>query len=133
MRSRWAPSRRGAEPGGAAERERAGTDRGQTDPEGPDADGEVDADGLARVVLASLPESDAQARTALVALLSTARDAAETHDRELAAQAVQLVVDLRARARASGDWAASDELRDALAELGAEVRDTREGSTWQWR
>ncbi len=125
------PSR--AEPGGEAERERAGTDRGQTDPEGPDADGKVDADGLARVVLASLPESDAQARTALVALLSTARDAAETHDRELAAQAVQLVVDLRARARASGDWAASDELRDALAELGAEVRDTREGSTWQWR
>jgi cysteinyl-tRNA synthetase len=35
--------------------------------------------------------------------------------------------------RAAGDWAASDRLRDVLAQAGVEVRDTRSGSTWEWR
>jgi cysteinyl-tRNA synthetase len=41
-------------------------------------------------------------------------------------------VDLRSDSRAAGDWAASDRLRDVLAGVGVEVRDSREGSTWQW-
>jgi len=40
--------------------------------------------------------------------------------------AVELL-ERRAAARAARDWAASDALRDELAALGVEVRDTREG------
>ncbi len=91
-----------------------------------------DAADLARVVLAALPESAGPERAAVVALLHQAEGASATHDRELAGRAVQALVDVRADSRAAGDWAASDLLRDVLAGVGVEVRDSREGSTWQW-
>ena len=65
-------------------------------------------------------------------LAQRADAASAEHDRELAGQAVQALVDLRADSRAAGDWGASDRLRDVLAGIGVEVRDSREGSTWQW-
>jgi cysteinyl-tRNA synthetase len=39
----------------------------------------------------------------------------------------------RLAARADKDWARSDALRDELAAMGVEVKDTAEGSTWSWR
>ena len=39
-------------------------------------------------------------------------------------------LDERASARASRDWAASDRLRDALADRGIAVEDTRDGQRW---
>lgn len=45
--------------------------------------------------------------------------------------AIQLLLDLRAKAKAAKDWATSDEIRDRLAALGFEVKDTKEGSTWK--
>jgi hypothetical protein len=93
---------------------------------------DVDAADLARTVLAALPPSATRERAAVVGLVHQAESASATHDRELAGSAVQALVDLRADSRAAGDWAASDRLRDVLAHLGVEVRDSREGSTWQW-
>ncbi len=92
----------------------------------------MDAADLARTVLAALPDSAAHERAAVVALVHQAESASATHDRELAGSAVQALVDLRSDSRAAGDWAASDRLRDVLGDLGVEVRDSREGSTWQW-
>ena len=43
------------------------------------------------------------------------------------------LMDARQAARDRRDWAESDRLRDALAELGVEVSDTREGTTWRRR
>ncbi|MGB7979367.1 MAG: hypothetical protein WCF36_01065 [Candidatus Nanopelagicales bacterium] len=87
---------------------------------------------LALSILEAIADSAGHARAAVVGLLRHAEQAADTHDRELAGRAVQAVVDLRAQARAAGDWAASDRLRDVLAGLGVEVRDARDGSTWSW-
>ena len=42
-------------------------------------------------------------------------------------EAVQRLLDERAQARQDKEWARSDELRDAVAELGRQVRDTPEG------
>ena len=83
-------------------------------------------------MLGVLPESATRERDALIALVERAEQAAMHHDRELAGQVVQAVVDLRSSSRSAGDWAASDRLRDALVAVGVEVRDTREGSTWRW-
>jgi cyanophycinase-like exopeptidase len=47
--------------------------------------------------------------------------------------AVELLLDLRTRARAAGDYATSDEVRDRLAAAGVEVRDTPEGAEWGLR
>jgi hypothetical protein len=99
---------------------------------GQGADPDPDAADLARTVLAALPPSAIAERAAVVALVHQAESASATHDRELAGRAVQALVDLRSESRAAGDWAASDRLRDVLAGVGVEVRDSREGSTWQW-
>ena len=44
---------------------------------------------------------------------------------------VDMVLDLRAKAKANKDWAASDQIRDALAEAGFQVKDTKDGVTWK--
>ena len=45
--------------------------------------------------------------------------------------AVDMLLELRAKAKAAKDWATSDAIRDRLAELGFEVKDTKEGATWR--
>jgi len=46
-------------------------------------------------------------------------------------QVVDMVLDLRAKAKAAKDWATSDQIRDALAAAGFEVKDTKDGATWR--
>ena len=57
---------------------------------------------------------------------------AELADRtpDLSRQLIDLIVAYRMDARAAKDWAASDRIRDDLARLGIELKDSREGSTW---
>lgn len=45
---------------------------------------------------------------------------------------VDMVLDLRAKAKAAKDWATSDQIRDALAAAGFEVKDTKDGVTWKF-
>ena len=44
---------------------------------------------------------------------------------------VDMVLDLRAKAKANKDWAISDQIRDELAAAGFEVKDTKDGVTWK--
>ena len=44
---------------------------------------------------------------------------------------VDMVLDLRAKAKAAKDWATSDRIRDELAAAGFEVKDTKDGVTWK--
>ena len=44
---------------------------------------------------------------------------------------VDMVLALRAKAKAAKDWATSDQIRDALANAGFEVKDTKDGVTWK--
>ncbi|HHB77948.1 MAG TPA: cysteine--tRNA ligase [Saprospiraceae bacterium] len=43
---------------------------------------------------------------------------------------MQLMITMRQKARADKDWATSDLIRDALAELKIQVKDGKDGSTW---
>ena len=53
-------------------------------------------------------------------------------DREEAfGKVVDMVLDLRAKAKANKDWATSDQIRDELAAAGFEVKDTKDGVTWR--
>jgi cysteinyl-tRNA synthetase len=87
---------------------------------------------LARTVLGGLDERAVAERTALVQLAERAEQASVAYSRGLAGQVVQALVDVRSAARQSGDWEASDRMREILIEVGVEVRDSREGSTWDW-
>ncbi len=44
---------------------------------------------------------------------------------------VDMVLELRAKAKAAKDWATSDKIRDELAADGFEVKDTKDGATWK--
>ena len=44
---------------------------------------------------------------------------------------VDMVLELRAKAKAAKDWATSDQIRDQLASAGFEVKDTKDGVTWK--
>jgi cysteinyl-tRNA synthetase len=44
---------------------------------------------------------------------------------------VDMVLDLRAKAKAAKDWATSDQIRDELTAAGFEVKDTKDGVTWK--
>ena len=44
---------------------------------------------------------------------------------------VDMVLELRAKAKAEKDWATSDKIRDELAAAGFEVKDTKDGVTWK--
>ena len=44
---------------------------------------------------------------------------------------VDMVLDLRAKAKAAKDWVTSDHIRDELARLGFEVKDTKDGAVWK--
>ncbi len=44
---------------------------------------------------------------------------------------VDMVLEQRQMAKAEKNWALSDKIRDDLAELGFEIKDTKEGQTWR--
>lgn len=43
---------------------------------------------------------------------------------------MDLLLDIRLQARANKDWATSDQIRDRLAAIGVQVKDSKEGSSW---
>ena len=64
--------------------------------------------------------------------LNTSQSTSNAQPREEAfGKVVDMVLDLRAKAKAAKDWATSDRIRDELAALGFEVKDTKDGATWK--
>lgn len=43
---------------------------------------------------------------------------------------MDLIIDIRAEARANKDWGTSDKIRDALQEVGIVLKDSKEGTSW---
>lgn len=50
---------------------------------------------------------------------------------EAFAGAMQLLLDIRQKAKEQKDWTASDQIRDELAKLGFEIKDTKNGAEWK--
>jgi cysteinyl-tRNA synthetase len=46
---------------------------------------------------------------------------------------IEALVEQRNQARRDQDWSASDRLRDAITELGVEIKDTKDGTVWKLR
>ncbi|MDD6804309.1 MAG: cysteine--tRNA ligase [Prevotellaceae bacterium] len=66
-------------------------------------------------------------------ILGLRADKSGTNDEREAAygKVVDMVLQLRAKARANKDWGTCDEIRDALKEAGFEVKDTKDGCVWK--
>ena len=44
---------------------------------------------------------------------------------------VEMLLDVRAEAKAAKNWAASDRIRDRLNEIGIRVKDRKDGCDWE--
>ncbi|MBO4977783.1 MAG: cysteine--tRNA ligase [Muribaculaceae bacterium] len=58
---------------------------------------------------------------------------ATTDDLKPYRDAVDLLLDIRAKAKAAKDWATSDLIRNRLNEIGFDVKDTKDGIEWKVR
>lgn len=54
----------------------------------------------------------------------------DDHLPNLSKQLIELIISIRKDARDRKDWSTSDRIRDELARLGIELKDSREGCTW---
>ena len=90
-------------------------------------------DHKARISAADLDELDGVMRLFALDILGLKEaDAGGSKQREEAfGKVVDMVLDLRAKAKAAKDWATSDRIRDELAAAGFEVNDTKDGSVWR--
>jgi cysteinyl-tRNA synthetase len=43
---------------------------------------------------------------------------------------LNFIVDLRSGAKANKDYATSDKIRDGLSQIGFQLKDSKEGTTW---
>ena len=65
-------------------------------------------------------------------VLGLRKEASSNEGREKSfGAAVDLLLETRQKAKAAKDWATSDRIRDELARLGFEVKDTKDGATWK--
>jgi cysteinyl-tRNA synthetase len=64
-------------------------------------------------ILGLLPENDPQAGNQVINNL------------------MNIILDIRREARSNKDWATSDRLRDALAQAGVSIKDTKDGASWE--
>ena len=80
---------------------------------------------------AETPEHRSQVQSLLALAGAQAGEAVDVT--ESVRPLVDLVLELRAQARAEKRWAESDTIRDGLAAAGIEVRDTADGVEWEVR
>ena len=91
------------------------------------------ADGQATITAAGLEALKKVVHTWVFYILGLKSEAegGNAAREEAYGQAVDLLLSLRAKAKAQKDWATSDQIRDELARLGFEVKDTKDGATWK--
>ncbi len=95
-------------------------------------------DGNAKATQADIDEMKAIMDTFLVEILGIKPDgglsseAAEGDGNKMKPfeDAVELLLEMRSKAKASKDWATADALRDKMSEIGFNVKDTKEGFEW---
>ena len=54
-----------------------------------------------------------------------------TANNEVLSDVVDLLMNLRLQAKANKDWATSDKIRNELTALGFDIKDTKEGASWE--
>jgi len=60
-----------------------------------------------------------------------AEDQNESGSNEVLNEVVDLLMKLRTEAKANKDWATSDKIRNELAAIGFEIKDGKEGVSWE--
>lgn len=69
--------------------------------------------------------------TFLFGILGIQNEAKGGGNNEAFGKAVDMLLEIRAQAKANKDWATSDKIRDELAKAGFEIKDGKDGSEWK--
>ena len=88
------------------------------------------ADGKLKLSQADIDELKFVFDTFLFSILGM-RDEAGGSNTALLDGLMQVILDIRATAKANKDWTTSDRIRDSLTALGITVKDGKDGATWQ--
>ncbi len=67
----------------------------------------------------------------ILGLTNATAGAADASREEAFGKVLNMVLDMRAKARAEKDWATCDQIRDALNEAGFIIKDTPDGAVWE--
>lgn len=59
------------------------------------------------------------------------KDEASSDNTQIVDGLMQMILDVRAQAKANKDWTTSDKIRDTLAAIGISVKDGKDGATWE--
>ncbi len=88
--------------------------------------------GSATISAQDLDELRETFRIFMFDIMGLKETSGSSDDREKAyGEVVDMLLEQRQRAKVSKDWATSDMIRNKLAELGFEVKDTKEGFEWK--
>ncbi|MDY3935277.1 MAG: cysteine--tRNA ligase [Prevotella sp.] len=90
-------------------------------------------DHKATISIEDLKELTETMRLFTFDLLGLKNERSNNNDAREAAygKVVDMVLELRAKAKAEKNWAVSDQIRNALADAGFQVKDTKDGVTWK--
>ena len=61
------------------------------------------------------------------------KDESASDHQEVINQLMQMVLNIRQKAKNEKNWAVSDQIRDQLQEIGIAVKDGKEGATWEFK
>ncbi len=66
-------------------------------------------------------------------ILGLTQDNRQGQNNELTAQLIETLLQLRQQAKLNKDWAMSDQIRNQLSQMGVNIKDTKEGATYEIR
>jgi cysteinyl-tRNA synthetase len=90
------------------------------------------ADKKATISAADLAEFKETYNLFMFDILGLSEERGSSNGREEAfGKVVDMLLEQRLVAKANKDWATSDKIRDTLAALGFEIKDTKDGTTWK--
>lgn len=87
--------------------------------------------GMVTLTQADIEELKSLFDTFLFDILGVKNEAKTSGNNEAFGKAVDMLLEIRAEAKANKDWATSDRIRDELAKAGFEIKDGKEGSEWK--
>jgi len=88
-------------------------------------------DGTEKTDEAGLKSLEELFNTFVFEILGLKDESAGTGDEKLTEDLMKIIIDLRQEAKNKKDWAASDKIRNDLKNAGVNLKDTKDGASWE--
>jgi cysteinyl-tRNA synthetase len=89
------------------------------------------ADGKSTITAEDRDELQSLFQTFVVDIFGLRAENERESNNEVLSEVVELLMKLRSEAKAKKDWATSDKIREELSAIGFEIKDGKDGATWE--